>query len=179
MFLFFFFLRAFCFGWLLLCMDLSFFLFFSVSWCVVGFFFFFFFFLPSLLSVFFSYSASTTLERQFWFWSSTVFCSLSMILCISGFLQPCPVGSLSGSCYLWWFNGIILLLSILRQTSRIPNPRKFPSSSCMGVVQCFCFFFLPRLLWMSGFRVRMWGACVKKTGGRSRVTKSVLSKNRG
>jgi hypothetical protein len=63
-----------------------------------------------------------------------------MILCISVFLQLCPVGSLSGSCYLWWFNGIILLLSILRQTSRIPNLRKFPSSFCMGVVQCFCFF---------------------------------------
>lgn len=158
-------------------MDLSFFLFFSVSWCVVG--VFFVFLVPSLLSVFFSYSASTTLERQFWFWSSTVFCSISTILCISVFLQPCPVGSLSGSCYLWWFNGIILLSSILRQTSRIPNPRKFPSSFCMGFVQCFCFFFLPRLLWMSGFRVRMWGACVKKTGGRSRVTKLVLSKNRG
>jgi hypothetical protein len=75
-----------------------------------------------------------------------------MILCISVFLQLCPVGSLSGSCYLWWFNGIILLLSILRQTSRIPNPRKFPSSFCMGVVQRFFFFFPSSSLMDVGFQ---------------------------
>jgi hypothetical protein len=138
---FFFFLRAFCFGWLLLCMDFELFsfLFCVLMRCEVFIFISCFFFPPSVV-FFFPYPASTTLERQFWFWSSTVCCSISMILCISVFLQPCPVGSLSGSVYLWWFNGIIILLSILRQTSRIPNPRKFPSSFCMGVVQCFCFF---------------------------------------
>ncbi len=95
-----------------------------------------------------------------------------MILCISVFLQPCPVGSLSGSCYLWWFNGIILLSSILRQTSRIPNPRKFPSSFCMGFVQCFCFFFF--FLVSYGCRVsececeeRVWRKLVGEVGWQS------------